>query len=54
MNGSLGMFQDMAKFVEHHDIHPVIAEVFEWQNAKDAYKAMIAQKFVGKIVIKID
>lgn len=54
MNGSLGMLQDMSKFVEHHKIHPVIAEVFGWQNAKDAYKALIEQKFVGKLVIKID
>ncbi|KAK1139865.1 hypothetical protein N8T08_011110 [Aspergillus melleus] len=53
MNGSLGMLQDMVEFVEKEDIHPVVAKVFEWHDAKEAYKAMIDQAFVGKLVIRI-
>lgn len=52
MNGSLGMLQDMAEFIERKNIHPVIAEVYEWHDAKEAYKTMLKQSFVGKIVIK--
>jgi len=46
------MLQDMVEFVEKKDIHPVIAKVFEWHDAKEAYKAMLDQAFVGKLVIK--
>ncbi|KAF9872047.1 putative alcohol dehydrogenase [Colletotrichum karsti] len=54
MFGSLGMFQDMSAFVEKHDIKPLVAEVFEWRDAKKAYKALLEQGFVGKIAIKVD
>ena len=53
MNGSLGILQDMAKCVEQKDIHPVIANVYEWQNTKEGYKALLNQGFVGKLVVKI-
>ncbi|TDZ33398.1 Zinc-type alcohol dehydrogenase-like protein [Colletotrichum spinosum] len=51
--GSLGMFQEMAAFVEENKIEPVISEVFGWTDAKEAYKRMLKQGFVGKIVIKL-
>lgn len=54
MFGSLGMFQDMAAFVEKNNIKPVVAEVFDWLEAKQAYKALLSQGFVGKIVVKVD
>ncbi|KAK1655005.1 NAD-P-binding protein [Colletotrichum phormii] len=54
MYGSLGMLQDLSAFVEKHKIKPIIAEVFEWNDAKLAYKAMLAQGFVGKIVVKVE
>ncbi|OHE92816.1 menadione-induced gene-6 [Colletotrichum orchidophilum] len=53
MYGSLGMLQDLSAFVEKHEIKPIIAEAFEWNDAKLAYKAMLAQGFVGKIVVKV-
>ncbi|KAK1723888.1 putative zinc-type alcohol dehydrogenase-like protein [Colletotrichum acutatum] len=54
MYGSLGMLQDLSAFVEKHEIRPIIAEAYEWKDAKLAYKAMLAQEFVGKIVIKVE
>ncbi|KXH38948.1 hypothetical protein CSIM01_06085 [Colletotrichum simmondsii] len=54
MYGSLGMLQDLSAFVETHKIKPIIAEVFEWNDAKLAYKAMLVQDFVGKIVVKVE
>ncbi|KAK1469715.1 menadione-induced gene-6 [Colletotrichum melonis] len=54
MYGSLGMLQDPSAFVETHKIKPIIAEVFEWNDAKLAYRAMLAQEFVGKIVVKVE
>jgi NADPH:quinone reductase-like Zn-dependent oxidoreductase len=44
---------DFAKFVEQHGIKPVIAKVFEYQDATAAFEAMQKQTEVGKIVIKV-
>ncbi|KAK1672890.1 putative zinc-type alcohol dehydrogenase-like protein [Colletotrichum godetiae] len=54
MYDSLGMLQDLSAFVEKHKINPIIAKAFEWNDAKLAYKAMLAQGFVGKIVVKVE
>jgi NADPH:quinone reductase-like Zn-dependent oxidoreductase len=32
---------------------PVVDKVFEFEDAKDAYKYLESQKHVGKIVIKV-
>ena len=48
------MLQDMTKFIEQNKIHPVIANVYGWADVKEAYKALLEQNFVGKLVIKID
>ncbi|KAI8238349.1 hypothetical protein K4K57_000213 [Colletotrichum sp. SAR 10_99] len=53
MFGSLEMFQEMSAFVEKNNIKPPVAEVFEWKDAKKAYKALFRQGFVGKIAIKV-
>ncbi|KAI8309145.1 hypothetical protein K4K59_009391 [Colletotrichum sp. SAR11_240] len=53
MFGSLGMFQEMSAFVEKNNIKPPVAEVFEWKDAKKAYKALFRQGFVGKVAIKV-
>jgi NADPH:quinone reductase-like Zn-dependent oxidoreductase len=44
---------DFAKFVEQHGIKPVVAKVFEYQDATAAFEAMQKQTEVGKIVIKV-
>jgi D-arabinose 1-dehydrogenase-like Zn-dependent alcohol dehydrogenase len=50
---SLAMLENTVKFVEEHDIHPVIAHVFEWEDAVKAYEKLRSQNSVGKIVIKV-
>lgn len=47
------MLENTVKFVEEHDIHPVIAHVFEWEDAVKAYEKLRSQNSVGKIVIKV-
>ncbi|KAM0723256.1 hypothetical protein Q7P37_001457 [Cladosporium fusiforme] len=54
MNGSLGMLREMTHFVEQHAIKPVVAKAFPWTHAREAYKELMDQRFVGKIVIQID
>ncbi|KAF2998658.1 isoleucine-tRNA ligase [Curvularia kusanoi] len=44
---------EFARFVEKHQIKPIIAKEFEFQNARDALQALKDQTEVGKIVIKI-
>ncbi len=55
-----GVFQirkDMVEKVldvyEKHDLHPPIAQVFEWEDAKEAFAALVRQAAVGKLVIKV-
>jgi NADPH:quinone reductase-like Zn-dependent oxidoreductase len=47
------MLQEAVNLVEEHDLHPVMEQPFEWEDAHEAYKALKAQKFVGKLVIKV-
>ena len=47
------MTEEAMKIVEEHRIHPVIAKVFEWGDAKEAFEMLNRQWVVGKIVIKI-
>lgn len=55
--GILGMSRDMnielVRMIEEHGITPVIARTFEWDNAKEAFKMLLDQTEVGKIVIKV-
>jgi len=52
--GSYGQLQDMCKFVQEHNIHPVIdKQVFTIDTAKEAYEYMWAKKHFGKVGIKI-
>jgi NADPH:quinone reductase-like Zn-dependent oxidoreductase len=57
VRGSLGMSRAMVEecveMMEAHDLHPVVAEVFEWQDAPKAFEALLKQSAVGKIVIKV-
>ena len=50
---SKAMLQEAVNLVEEHDLHPVMEQPFEWEDAHEAYKALKAQKFVGKLVIKV-
>lgn len=43
----------LAKLFEEHGIHPVVGEVFEWENAVEAFRKSMRREVVGKIVIKV-
>lgn len=51
--GSREMFEDMNASIQNNKIVPVVDQVFEFEKTKDAYEYMIAQKHVGKVVIRI-
>ncbi|KAI9830537.1 MAG: hypothetical protein M1819_005495 [Sarea resinae] len=43
------MLLELVELVEKHDIHPVIGETFEWEDAKEAFKALVGQSHIGKL-----
>jgi NADPH:quinone reductase-like Zn-dependent oxidoreductase len=51
--GSREMFEDMNEFIREHYLKPVVDEVFEFENAKEAFKYMESGSHFGKVVIKI-
>ena len=57
MQGILGssksMLEETVQLSENHDIHPVIAKVVDFQDAKTAFEMLMSQKEIGKIVIKV-
>jgi NADPH:quinone reductase-like Zn-dependent oxidoreductase len=53
--GSRQQFKEMNAFIEEKKIKPVVDEkVFAFEDAKEAYRALEAQKFFGKVVIKVE
>lgn len=44
---------EFARFAEQHNIRPVVAKVFEFDDAVAAFEALQKQTEVGKIVVKI-
>jgi NADPH:quinone reductase-like Zn-dependent oxidoreductase len=53
MAASLEMYHELVEFMERHKIEPVVGQVSEWTEAKDAFKALMRQSVPGKIVIKV-
>jgi NADPH:quinone reductase-like Zn-dependent oxidoreductase len=47
------MIVDLVSKVERFDIHPTIAQVFNWEDAHKGFQALLEQTEVGKIVIKV-
>ena len=43
----------LLKLVNEHQIHPPVAEVFEYEQAREAFEKSMQREVVGKIVIKI-
>ncbi|PVH80830.1 NAD(P)-binding protein [Cadophora sp. DSE1049] len=43
----------LVKFVEEYGLKPEIAQVFEWEEAKEAFQKSMERELVGKIVINI-
>ncbi|MEW1780105.1 zinc-binding dehydrogenase [Streptomyces sp. NPDC086777] len=52
--GSAAMHRDLVRYVEAHDIRPVIDRRFGFLDAPAAYKAQGAGRLFGKIVIEFD
>jgi D-arabinose 1-dehydrogenase-like Zn-dependent alcohol dehydrogenase len=45
--------EELARFMEEHDIKPVIAKEYGFEDAVEAFEGLQKQDAVGKIVIKI-
>jgi len=52
LGNSKAMLEQAISLTEKHDLNTEI-NVFEWENAKQAFEALINQNCVGKIVIKV-
>ncbi|KAH7029142.1 zinc-binding oxidoreductase [Microdochium trichocladiopsis] len=53
--GSKELFEDMVAAIEAGDIHPVVdKKIFKFDQVKEAYEYMKAQKHFGKLVIEIE
>lgn len=50
--GSRQLNEEMSVFLEKHDLHPPIAEVYEFEAADKALKALSSLKVPGKIVVR--
>lgn len=44
---------DFVKFIEEHDIHPPIAQVFDFEEGDKAVEALRKFNGVGKIVVTV-
>ncbi|KZP07687.1 NAD(P)-binding protein [Athelia psychrophila] len=51
--GSVAQFNDMNRLLVAKQIKPVVDKVFAFEELKEAYNHLAAQKFVGKVVVKV-
>jgi NADPH:quinone reductase-like Zn-dependent oxidoreductase len=51
--GSRADFEETMRFMEGHDIHPIIDRVFQFQHSDDAFDFFENGDFMGKLVISI-
>ncbi len=51
--GSKEMFEEMCRFIEKHNIKPVIARSYKFDEVKEALKYMESGSHFGKVVVKI-
>lgn len=51
--GSPENFNDMVKFMEAHELRPILSGVYSFSDFKNAYQSMIEGKQFGKIVLQI-
>jgi len=52
MVGNASMYKALAAFIDEHNIKPIIAESFQFENAKDALHTQAASSAFGKLVIE--
>ncbi|KZP19341.1 NAD(P)-binding protein [Athelia psychrophila] len=51
--GSVAQFKDMNRLFVAKQIKPVVDKVFAFEELKEAYNHLAAQKFLGKVVVKV-
>ncbi|HEX6999882.1 MAG TPA: NAD(P)-dependent alcohol dehydrogenase [Gammaproteobacteria bacterium] len=51
--GSRADFEAMNRFLAEHEVHPVIGQVFDFEDAPQAFALMDHGSFLGKIVIRL-
>ena len=51
--GSKDMGKELVAFVEKHDLHPPIAQTFEFEQAREAWQELATLSKPGKIVINV-
>lgn len=53
INGPKDRFEEMIKFYEIHQIHPVVNRVFAFSESKEAFKFLESGSHFGKVVITV-
>ncbi|KZT21275.1 NAD-P-binding protein [Neolentinus lepideus HHB14362 ss-1] len=51
--GPRSAFENMNRLIEVNDVKPAVSKVFSFEQAKEAYEFLQAQKHVGKVVIQV-
>lgn len=54
LNGPRDRFEEMIRFYEEHEIHPVVDRVFGFEEAKEALEYLFSGSHFGKVVVKVD
>jgi len=52
--GSVRLFEEMNQAMLTNDIKPVVNRVFEFNEAREAFKHMEAGAYFGKIVVRVE
>ncbi|KAJ9157599.1 alcohol dehydrogenase [Pleurostoma richardsiae] len=53
LNGPKDRFEEVCRFYEEHEIHPVVDKVFAFEESKEALKYLFSGSHFGKVVIKV-
>jgi NADPH:quinone reductase-like Zn-dependent oxidoreductase len=53
LNGPKERFEELAKFYEKHQIHPVIDREFNFEEAKEALKYLFSGGHFGKVIVRV-
>ena len=47
------MVEECVEMMGAQELHPIVAQVFEWEDAPKAFEALLKQNAIGKIVVKV-
>lgn len=53
-NGPRNRLEEMVRFYEEHEIHPVVDRVFGSEEAREALEYLFSESHFGKVVVKVD